>query len=423
MTASAGAVVGIPAVLPELLAKPSGDTSSSLPACGPGPLAQDYTVVFHETEEKLYIEGTGLIRLDDGALLAIVPVVPRSEWTKELRVSHSHIHLVRSDDHGRTWQPVSKLPYYSARPWTYQGRLYLFVFEPGPKKRNDNMLLVRSDDGGRSWSKPVTLFQGHFWNCQTSLVIRDERLYWAVDDISLGTIDKRTQRVIAGDLSGDPMNAAAWRMSEPSVFPGVPDLLSNPKFAKLDDRVLEPNLIEVRGQLRVLACVKINNQTLSNLCAVFDVHDDGRTIQLRFLQYHPMPGGQLKFCILRDEVSKMFWATANFAVDSQEAFDWWDAGRKQGDFRPTSTAGDDRRLLMLLYSLDGLNWFQAGCVAQAAKISQSFMYAAPVIDGDDLAIVCRSSVAAPHQHDADYATFHRVKDFRRLALNLFPQVE
>ena len=78
---------------------------------------------------------------------------------------------------------------------------------------------------------------------------------------------------------------------------------------------------------------------------------------------------------------------------------------------------------MLLYGLDGLNWFQAGCVAQAPKISQSFMYAAPVIDGDDLAIVCRSSIAAPHQHDADYATFHRVRDFRRLALNLFPQGE
>jgi hypothetical protein len=28
----------------------------------------------------------------------------------------------------------------------------------------------------------------------------------------------------------------------------------------------------------------------------------------------------------------------------------------------------------------------------------------------------------PGQHDADHATFHRVRDFRRLALNLVPEL-
>jgi hypothetical protein len=78
---------------------------------------------------------------------------------------------------------------------------------------------------------------------------------------------------------------------------------------------------------------------------------------------------------------------------------------------------------MLQYSADGLNWFPAGCIAQAAKLSQSFMYARPVIDHDDLAIIARSSVNAPNQHDADDCTFHRVHDFRRLALDLYPAPE
>lgn len=60
---------------------------------------------------------------------------------------------------------------------------------------------------------------------------------------------------------------------------------------------------------------------------------------------------------------------------------------------------------------------------QAAKISQSFMYARPVVDGDDLAIIARSSIHAPNQHDADTATFHRVRDFRKLALKLVPEKE
>jgi hypothetical protein len=78
---------------------------------------------------------------------------------------------------------------------------------------------------------------------------------------------------------------------------------------------------------------------------------------------------------------------------------------------------------MLLYSADALNWFQAGCVAQAARLSQAFTYARPVVDGEALAILVRTSIDAPNQHDADYATFHRVSNFRSLALNLTPERE
>ncbi len=143
---------------------------------------------------------------------------------------------------------------------------------------------------------------------------------------------------------------------------------------------------------------------------------------MKFVQYSPMPGGQLKFCVLWDEVSRMFWATANVPVDSQNQFGWWEEGRKEKVLKGPS-GGNDRRFLMLLYGLDGLNWFQAGCIARAGKLSQSFMYARPAIDGKDLAVLCRSSVAGPNQHDADYATFHRVPNFRALALDLRPKAQ
>src|ERR1700679_3775360 len=94
------------------------------------PLAQDYTVVFHNPDPEYYVEGCGLAKLGENTFLAVVPVVPRLQWSEERRVEHSVIHLLRSEDTGRTWQEVSHLPYYSAVPWQETGHLYLFANKP-----------------------------------------------------------------------------------------------------------------------------------------------------------------------------------------------------------------------------------------------------------------------------------------------------
>lgn len=378
------------------------------------PLAQDYTIVFHNPDRERYVEGPGLVRLDDGALLAVVPVVPREEWSKERRQTQSTVHILKSADGGKTWQALADLPFYSAAPWTHRGSLYLFANKAGPPTaRNEDLLILRSSDGGKTWSEPVTLFRGNYWNCHTAMVQRDDRIYWAIDDLALGS--KRGPRLVVGDLSGDVLDSKSWRISEPVKFPGAPEAMFDPKFAKQSDQYLEPNVIEVNGRLRILSTVKIKRQTTSNVCAVLDATDDGTKLDLKFTRYNSMPGGNLKFCVLWDETSKLFWATSNLPANSENTINV-----KQDNFR--GSAGD-RRFLMLHYSLDALNWFPAGCIAAAPKLSQSFMYARPVIDGDDLAIICRSSVNAPNQHDADYATFHRVRDFRKLAMNLLHERE
>jgi hypothetical protein len=383
------------------------------------PLAQDHVVVWHNPDPEYYVDGPGLVRMDDGTLIAAVPVVPREQWSKERRAGHSVTHILRSDDASKTWQHLADLPYYSAAPWVDRGRLYLFTNKAGlGKKRNADLLLLSSDDGGKTWSAPVTLFTGYYWNCHTGMVQNKDHIYWATDDMSFGM--RRGPRLIAGDLSGDPMNPKAWRISEPVTFPGAPEGTYDPKFASQPDQFLEANVIEVNGRLRLLAATKIKRPTVAGLCTVFDATDDGTRLDLKFTQFSAMPGGQLKFCVIRDEPSQLFWSTANLAVDSQDIFGWQAEAQKQGHLKPSA---NDRRFLMLQYSIDGLNWFPAGCIAQAAKISQSFMYARPVVDGDDLAIIARSSINAPNQHDADTATFHRVRDFRKLALKLVPEKE
>lgn len=395
------------------------------------PLAQAYTVVLHNADNESYIEGCGMARLDNGALIAAVPVVPRFLWSKERRTKFSRTHMMSSGDGGDTWRRIAELPYYSACPWVYEDKLYLFANKGGTDYRNDDLLLLSSSDGGQTWSDPVTLFAGHFWNCHTGMVIRGSTLYWAVDDLGLGPAyespnvppgARRAPRAIAGDLARGPMDPKSWRMSNPVPFPGMADNLGNAKFDEKGSHYLEPNVIDVQGRLRMLATVKLRGQTTANLCALLELSEWEGGLNLSFVQYAPMPGGQLKFCVVWDEISRMFWATANVAADSQRVCDWRDSDDKDPDkVFPSIPGGDDRRFLLLFYGLDGLNWFQAGCVAMADRLTQSFMYAKPVIDGADLAIISRTCVNAPNRHDADYATFHRVRDFRQLALNLYPE--
>jgi len=387
------------------------------------PLAQYYSVVFHNLDPEYYVEGCGLERLQDGSLIAVVPVVPRQEWSVERRVEHSVTHILRSNDHGKSWQAQSDLPYYSGIPWVHDGKLYLFAITPGvTKTRNDDLLLLRSDNEGKTWSAPVTLFKGHFWNCHTANIVNNNHLYLAVDDLSLG--NKRGPCVIAGDFKADLMNPKSWRISPSVPLPDVPNSLTDPKYVDYPNQYLEPNNVQINGHMRVLAVLKTKRQATANLCTVLDLTDTNNKLDLKFAQFSPMPGGHLKFFTRWDESSKMFWATSNLAVDTQGENDWYVKGAERGNFRNDGRlGGNDRRFLMLHYSLDGLNWMPAGCVAQAPKISQSFMYATPVVDGEDLAIISRTSLNAPNQHDADFATFHRVKAFRKLALNLVPEAE
>lgn len=394
-------------------------------AAGPVHLAQDFSAIHHNPDDTIYVEGSGLLKIKENTFLAIVPVVPRGVCNaKERRSKESMTYIYRSDDNGQTWRLISQLPYYSAVPWQVPGRdaVYLFTFKGGTTHRNDDMLLLRSDDGGRSWSQPETLFEGHFWNCHTNMVFRDGRLYWAFDQLKTDASVGRQSCVLVGDLSGNLMDKASWRISNAVPFPGVPPQFTQPHLAATFPgyTYLEPNVIDVLGQLRMLAVVKVHGQSTPGFAAVFNIHDDGNEVKLEFAQYHPMPFGQLKFFTAWDEASGLFWAAGNMVVDSQAIHPWWDNAKLFG-FRAGKRGGNDRRFLMLYYSLDGLNWFTAGCIAQARKIGQSFMYPAIVIDGEDMAIISRTCINAPDQHDADHATFHRVRDFRKLAMNLIPE--
>ncbi|MDD9948104.1 MAG: hypothetical protein OXU48_01065, partial [candidate division Zixibacteria bacterium] len=216
------------------------------------------------------------------------------------------------------------------------------------------------------------------------------------------------------------LDPAAWRMSNHVRFPGIPDVLSQRRYPESgEDKVpadsfLEGNIVRVDGEIRMIMRTIVDGHTTSSLASIGRVEDDGETLDYRFVQFHPMPGAQCKFQIVHDEKDGLYWTTVTLSTNP-----WQDREplRRIGFSGPP---GNERRILMLMYSVDALNWFQAGCVAMSRSMMESFSYASQVISGDDLLVVARTARGGRNQHDTNLITLHRVKDFHDLALDLRP---
>ena len=226
--------------------------------------------------------------------------------------------------------------------------------------------------------------------------------------------------MVAGDLERDLLDPAAWRMSNRVHFPGVPDVLSQRRYqASATDKVVEDcfiegNVIDVRGEMRVLLRTIIDGHTTGGMAAVCSLEDDGETLDYRFVQFYPMPGAQCKFHIVYDEESDLFWTTVCLPTDT------WQEREPLRKIGFASPPGNERRILMLMYSLDALNWFQAGCVAMSRSVFGAFSYASQLIRGEDLLVISRTSQGGFNQHDTNLVTLHRIERFRELALDLKP---
>ncbi len=364
--------------------------------------------------------------LGNGTYLAASPLTVRLREGDAV-TGHSVL-VARSVDRGDTWQVVGRLPQtevVEVALFAFGGRVYMFI---GPRTQAGIIRVMVSKDNGSSWSEPTevvhtkpagvnasqsgstgtadpveTAARSEAWYClhQTTMVVHEGKLYFAVSE--------RLQRlrIVSCELQGI-LDPACWRISEPAEMP-LPKELNPGLFPGPSMRCLEGNVVRVNGRLSVLARAVIDRQGTASIAAVFDAQDTGKTLKLEFSQFYAIPGGQCKFYIIHDAVSKLYWMASNLPVDSQ---------KRAAPETPEIFRHHDRRFLMLFYSADSLNWFPAGCIVRTNNPRQSFMYPSLIIDGNDLAVLSRTARESGRAHDADLMTFHRVKNFREYAMDL-----
>ena len=388
------------------------------------PLAQSYRIIYKKPDVAgTMVDTPCVVRLASGRLLASNNIdgtwggnVGQGGLDKVFPGGRNYF-VHASDDDGETWWTLARLPLADGMLLPLPDAVYVLGTGRKGNVRRD-VFIARSSDGGQTWTPPVMIHEGPAWNSATGVVIRGGTLYRAYDTAS-HQVDRKLF-VLAGDLSKDLLDPRSWRRSNMLGFPGMPVEMKRPLYPQYRDHWLEANVVDLRGRLALIARCRVDEYGTCHIAGVSDLDDRDGKLTLKFSQFYPFPGGQQKFHVVYDTKSDLYWMVGNLVTDPQNHTDWFRHLKRRGY---KGGAGNERRILTLFYGLDGLNWLQAGVVALAKDPLQSFMYSHMFIDGDDLLFAVRTSKQGGNNHDAELITFHRVRDFRSLALDIHPRMQ
>lgn len=319
--------------------------------------------------------------------------------------TYSKMSVFGSTDKGRTWQKRADLEgQWWSTLFVHKGTLYLM----GTTKEYGFTVIRRSTDGGRTWTEPMDentglLFGDGSYHCSPQpVVIHRGRIWRAMEDAMNGTKwgERFNAFMMSAPVGADLLKASSWTASN--------RLARNPEW--LDGKFnawLEGNAV-VTPEGRIVNILRVDiKQDDNEKAAIVRISDDGKQAsfdpQRDFIDF---PGGSKKFTIRWDAKSKAYWALANY-IPLQHR-------RKE----PSRT----RNTLALIRSTDLRSWeVRSVLLYHPDTAKHGFQYSDWLFEGNDLIAVVRTAFddaadGAHNQHDANYLTFHRIRNFRRLAM-------
>ncbi|MBN2296608.1 MAG: exo-alpha-sialidase [Pirellulales bacterium] len=411
------------------------------------PLAQDFVKIFESPSPKdVYCYSPGLARCPNGRLVATMDIGGRGA-AKLPGIKRGKTMLrgkvFTSDDHGKTWAHRTNFPFWHARPFVAGYSLYV-LGQAGDLK------VIRSDDWGETWSEPAALTKGQKWHqapcnvCYANgcvYLVMERRM---TNKIRTWPVGEMAPVLMRGKIGEDLTKRENWTFASELVFReivsdddvdyfGVPFFKVDPLKGKLmaphrgcaPMGWLETNVVQFvdpdhywydpKGKTFHLWMRAHTGGTGYASIAKVVEDDDGRmTTMLETVPsgkkalWLPCPGGQMKFHILYDEKTKLYWLLSSQATDSMTRVDRLPSNRY-------NLPNNERHRLQLHFSKNCVDWCFAGLVAVGGSVSQGRHYASMIIDGDDLHILSRSGDAkAKNAHDGNFISFHTVKNFRDL---------
>lgn len=414
------------------------------------PLANDFTVVYaSEDPTNVFCYTPGICRLDGGRLVVTCDLGgPKIVGSK---VERGRVFV--SDDHGVTWRQTGKFPLHHARPFESGGRLYILGQE-------GDLGITCSLDGGDSWSPLSRLTNGEKWHQSACNVWKANGCVYLVmerkllppdgNDFGWG-VNRLAPVLMRAKETDDLMKRESWTFAGSFHFDSIFDGDTDPEFdgvgipwytaytafrkgrnrpADVPDEVppigwLETNVVQIKDPDHVWydpsghtfhLFMRANTSGSGYAALAKVVENPDGSMETDFVRapsgvrilFAPFPGGQMRFHVLWDEKTRLYWLLSTQATDTCCRHDRMPKDRYNLPY-------DERQRLQLLFSRNMIDWCFAGLVAAGETVLESRHYASMCVDGEDLVLVSRSGdKKAKSPHNVDMITFHRISDFRSL---------
>ncbi|NQT15173.1 MAG: exo-alpha-sialidase [Planctomycetes bacterium] len=311
--------------------------------------------------------------------------------------------VFRSGDRGLSWRHLSDI---DGQLWStlfvHRGALYII----GTLARYNDTIIRRSADGGQTWTEPddgntgVLLADGKYHCAPQPVVVHVGRIWRGMEDADgppKGWAKHFRAFMMSAPVDADLLRAESWTVSN--------RLASDATW--LDGKFggwLEGNAV-VAPDGGIVNVLRVEYPEGGGKAAIVEVSDDGRTVSFDpETGFVDLPGGCTKFTIRFDPASKHYWTLSNYMPP-----------RHLG-LHPGAT----RNTLALVRSKDLRQWEVRSIVAYHHDVKKhGFQYPDWQLEGDDIVAVSRTAYddglgGAHNYHDANYLTFHRLADFRRL---------
>lgn len=415
------------------------------------PLADAFVTVCESPDAAtIYTCSPGLTRCPSGRLVATmglrgpgVAALPGPHYVRSAKACWQG-KVFTSDDRGATWTHRADYPFLHARPFVAGASLYVLGHA-------SDLMIVRSDDEGHTWSTPVRLTHGQSWHQAPTNVhyangcvylVMERRVRSAVRGWPVSELAPVLMRARVDD---DLTRPESWAFADELPFCGAVndrelDMFGVPFFdvfyagravslAPGRECVpigwLETNVVQFtdpdhywhdpagrtfhlwsRGHTggTGYACIaKVVERDDGSMQTMLERAPSGKT-----MLFVPCPGGQMKFHVLYDHVTKLYWLLSTQATDSMTRAERLDDERY-------NLPNNERQRLVLHFSRNMIDWCFAGLICAGPTQKQSRSYASMVTDGDDLCILSRSGDhRAASAHDGNLVTFHKIPEFRKL---------
>jgi hypothetical protein len=380
---------GILILFSPVLAVPSVSQSSEVPGI----------IINHvKASDGKYIGSPGICVLKDGSYIASHDYFgpQSSEYSKATTL------IFKSSDKGKTWKRISEINgQFWSNLFVHENQLYI----AGTYKHHGNFIIRRSTDGGINWTDPADstsglILEGEYHTAPVPVSIHNGRVWRALENASSYTEKwgvRYSAMVISAPVESDLLNASSWKASN---FLRHDSTYLNGNFGGW----LEGNVV-VTPEGKVVDFLRVaTSEAGRDMAAIVNISDDGTTASFDpakgFLDF---AGGSRKFTIRFDVRTGLYWTITNLVTD---------------EFKDLP-AGSVRNTLVLKSSPDLIHWNVNSILLSHPDVKKhGFQYVDWQFEGKDIIYVCRTAFddkfgGAHNYHDANYLTFHRIKNYKR----------